>query len=44
MKKWENKMPEILETFKPYIHRRVRFELRDFLAYLDGSEVVCDKD
>ncbi len=38
IKKWEDKIPQILETFKPYTHRRVRFELRDFSHYLDKSE------
>jgi hypothetical protein len=38
MKKWEDKIPQILETFKPYTHRRIRFELRDFSHYLDKSE------
>jgi hypothetical protein len=35
MGKWEDEMPKILETFKPYTHRRVRFELKDYLAYLN---------
>jgi len=36
LKEWENEIPKILETFKPYTLRRVRFELRDVLTYLDA--------
>jgi hypothetical protein len=35
MKKWKAEIPKILETFKHYSLRRVRFELRDALTYLD---------
>jgi hypothetical protein len=35
MEKWKDEIPKILETFKPYTFRRVRFDLEDALPYLD---------